>query len=703
MKKNKLFLYFIIGIVVFCIVGAAFAYWKGNQPKITYYPNGSVKTSVQRTFFKENGELLAYNPDGTLSGKFNVTDGIKNGAAHIYLNGVTLDINYNNGQWEGPIKIDTKGLFEDIEKANINIDSNRNLTLSDKFNDSNLTIKTKLACEDNRFFDSIQNFINNRNNQTFVEFAGCLDFNKLEVADNDFACLLNGSFQYPNFKSDTTLTCEDKNNLASAFMAPAAAGGFGDIEGLGNFKMTLNYVKKDNIFQLKISDSNDKYSQVQNFSGIEKIIPNIAEFAFSKQEGKDLAKLASSLIKDFKSGNSSVVVGGRKVFESIGEFSIEDGFSNPWTASFYGLNKNITSQMKVTDKGTIMNIAYPISNKPMLSFGIKFHEKLKVKYKALLNDIIEEFENNSEDDAISHLAQKMPKYAMTFSDVINSFSGLLMNNKGEKLLGVVINTKKGINFETLMEEPENAFNAKIVTYKNNAVDKVINGDVQKGFMVGNKHIDAEELFSYIDFNVIESTLKDIENEFAQAYKLMQKEKYPADPFIFGFYSGYSSAMNKYRANKILDQISMLATNIKTMYAEQGNYGQLNTLLARNLGIFSSDMLDERNIPVNVYKGPVLVTASKAQSGDIENTSFTLRFDKLPQETCLTIATSGIEGYSDEGIIAIGINKDLADAFGDHCVTGDGILCVNDHNSSDDLYFEAMKGCAEENVMFFKFK
>jgi hypothetical protein len=43
---------------------------------------------------------------------------------------------------------------------------------------------------------------------------------------------------------------------------------------------------------------------------------------------------------------------------------------------------------------------------------------------------------------------KLPEYSMAFSDVINSINALLMNNKGEKVLGAVFSVKKGMDFMT---------------------------------------------------------------------------------------------------------------------------------------------------------------------------------------------------------------------------------------------------------------
>ncbi|MBP5614981.1 MAG: hypothetical protein J6X42_00280, partial [Alphaproteobacteria bacterium] len=42
----------------------------------------------------------------------------------------------------------------------------------------------------------------------------------------------------------------------------------------------------------------------------------------------------------------------------------------------------------------------------------------------------------------------------------------------------------------------------------------------------------------------------------------------------GGLAGYSKAMFKHKLNSTMDQITMLVTNIRTMYGTQGNYNGL---------------------------------------------------------------------------------------------------------------------------------
>ena len=47
----------------------------------------------------------------------------------------------------------------------------------------------------------------------------------------------------------------------------------------------------------------------------------------------------------------------------------------------------------------------------------------------------------------------------------------------------------------------------------------------------------------------------------------------------GGIAGYSKAMNKFKTNKVADNVSMLVANIKTLYAQQNTYKDLENKTA----------------------------------------------------------------------------------------------------------------------------
>ena len=55
---------------------------------------------------------------------------------------------------------------------------------------------------------------------------------------------------------------------------------------------------------------------------------------------------------------------------------------------------------------------------------------------------------------------------------------------------------------------------------------------------------------------------------------------------------YPKAMAKYKANKLVDQISTIAANVRTTFAGQGNYKGLSSSAAYKLGVFPDDMIKD---------------------------------------------------------------------------------------------------------------
>ena len=52
----------------------------------------------------------------------------------------------------------------------------------------------------------------------------------------------------------------------------------------------------------------------------------------------------------------------------------------------------------------------------------------------------------------------------------------------------------------------------------------------------------------------------------------------------GGIAGYSKAMEKFKINKTVDHVSQIATNIRTLYAQQTTYAGLNNTTAVQMGV-----------------------------------------------------------------------------------------------------------------------
>ncbi len=101
----------------------------------------------------------------------------------------------------------------------------------------------------------------------------------------------------------------------------------------------------------------------------------------------------------------------------------------------------------------------------------------------------------------------------------------------------------------------------------------------------------------------------------------------------GGIAGYSKAMAKYKQNKLGDQISMLITNIRTLYGNSSDYSGLTTESAISMGAVDKEMQvsGSSNTIHNVYTGNVTIAAVEHNS--VSNSAFTLTIEKLPKPAC----------------------------------------------------------------------
>ena len=58
----------------------------------------------------------------------------------------------------------------------------------------------------------------------------------------------------------------------------------------------------------------------------------------------------------------------------------------------------------------------------------------------------------------------------------------------------------------------------------------------------------------------------------------------------GGIAGYSKAMNKFKTNKVADNVSMIVANVKTLYAQQKTYDGLDNEAAVSMGIIPDELV-----------------------------------------------------------------------------------------------------------------
>lgn len=127
----------------------------------------------------------------------------------------------------------------------------------------------------------------------------------------------------------------------------------------------------------------------------------------------------------------------------------------------------------------------------------------------------------------------------------------------------------------------------------------------------------------------------------------------------GGIAGYSKAMTKYKTNKVVDQMTMIVTNIRTLYAQQTSYNGLTNAAAINMGVIPDEMGTNASTGtlVNAFAGQVYISHAKLSSNSTTDPhadkAFVLTYSGLPREACVTLATGDWGSGSSAGLVGIG--------------------------------------------------
>ena len=125
----------------------------------------------------------------------------------------------------------------------------------------------------------------------------------------------------------------------------------------------------------------------------------------------------------------------------------------------------------------------------------------------------------------------------------------------------------------------------------------------------------------------------------------------------GGIAGYSKAMTKFKINKTMQQITEIATNIRTLYAQQKDFNGLNNTMAIQMGVVPDELATGSGTSYS-YKGPVQ-KISHAFGGDIfitydwfEDNSFGIELTNLTKESCIALASADWGTTDSSGVIGI---------------------------------------------------
>ena len=123
----------------------------------------------------------------------------------------------------------------------------------------------------------------------------------------------------------------------------------------------------------------------------------------------------------------------------------------------------------------------------------------------------------------------------------------------------------------------------------------------------------------------------------------------------GGIAGYSKAMNKFKTNKVADNVSMIVANVKTLYAQQNTYEGLNNGTAVSMGVIPDELGTIYNASnaslTNAFNGPVFIKQSDSTSNN-DGKAFIIEFNNLSREACITLATNDWGSGFSSGLIAL---------------------------------------------------
>ena len=103
----------------------------------------------------------------------------------------------------------------------------------------------------------------------------------------------------------------------------------------------------------------------------------------------------------------------------------------------------------------------------------------------------------------------------------------------------------------------------------------------------------------------------------------------------GGIAGYSKAMEKFKLQKAVDQISTIRANVQTLFSNTNDYSALNTK-AYSLGVFPAEMAKKDGVENEVYNAYGLRTIVALFSSSLK--SWTLSYRVPNAEVCTALAT-----------------------------------------------------------------
>ena len=132
----------------------------------------------------------------------------------------------------------------------------------------------------------------------------------------------------------------------------------------------------------------------------------------------------------------------------------------------------------------------------------------------------------------------------------------------------------------------------------------------------------------------------------------------------GGIAGYSKAMEKFKINKTIQQITKIAANVQTLYIQQDNFNGLDNTTAVQMGVVPDEL------ETSSSGGGTYIYIDNAFGGSVwidhlweaYSNYFQIGLTSMTKEACIALATADWNSISSSGVIGVAIN-DITNVFG----------------------------------------
>ena len=171
------------------------------------------------------------------------------------------------------------------------------------------------------------------------------------------------------------------------------------------------------------------------------------------------------------------------------------------------------------------------------------------------------------------------------------------------------------------------------------------------------------------------------------------------------YQGHNKAVMKNKINKTFEQVSLLTTRIRATFAKQGDYENLNTQMAINLGLVDDEMKNE-NSGIKGMFGPIEIDSQEGRYDEDKDSAFYIKLANVPKEVCHLIVARYWSVTLAEGFLGVGVNEDTTDCLSDWSSNSDKVICT--YGATDKAVLSGnvavvTGNCVQANEIYLKFQ